>query len=56
MSYLPKTRKIDGKNYRLHDDYLAKSKADGVALLLRGKGWAVRVVSIMGLYGVYKRR
>jgi len=56
MSYLPKTRQFDGKRYRLHNDYLKLSTADWEALKLRNKGWSVRVIKQLGLYGVYKRR
>ena len=56
MGYLPKTRIIDGKRYRLYDDYLKKGTADWEASKLRSKDWDVRVVKLLGLYGVYRRR
>ncbi len=56
MAYLPATKVFEGKTYRLHNDYLKKSQADNTAIMLRGKDWAVRVVRLLGLYGIYKRR
>lgn len=56
MAYLPRTRVFDGKQFRLHDDYLKLSTANWEAGKLRSKGWKVRVVKLVGLYGVYKRR
>ena len=53
MPYLPKTRVFDEKRYRLHDDYLKSSQADWEAGKLRSKGWKVRIVKLLGLYGVY---
>jgi len=56
MSYLPKTRTFDGKRYSLYNDYLKKSTAEWEASKLRSKGWSVRTVKLLGLYGVYRRR
>lgn len=56
MSYLPRTRVIGGKTYRLHDDYLMSGKANDAADRLRQKGWNARVIYIAGLWGVYKRK
>ena len=56
MAYLPKTRIIDSKRYRLHDDYLKRGTANWEADKLRSEGWNVRIVRLLSLYGVYKRR
>ena len=56
MAYLPKTRMSAGKKYRLHDDYLKLHMANWEASKLRSKGWSVRIIKLLGLYGVYKRR
>jgi len=56
MAFLPKTRVFNGERYRLHDDYLKLNSADWEARKLRSKGWSVRIVKQLGLYGVYKRR
>lgn len=56
MSLLPKTKVFGSERYRLHNDYLKSSEADWQASKLRSKGWRVRIVKQLGLYGVYKRR
>jgi len=56
MAHLPKTRIFNGERYKLHDDYLKWDTAEWEAGKLRSKGWKVRMVRILGLYGVYKRR
>jgi len=56
VAYLPKTKVFDGEQYRLHNDYLKKSTADWQASKLRSKNWRVRVVKLVGLWGVYKKR
>lgn len=56
MSFLPKTKVFNGERYRLHNDYLKLSEAEWQAGKLRSRGWRVRTVRQLGLYGVYKRR
>lgn len=56
MSYLPKFKVFDGERFRLHGDYLKHGTAVWEGDKLRSKGWRVRIVRILGLYGVYKRR
>lgn len=56
MAYLPKTKVIKGKTFRLHNDYLRHDTAQWEGEKLRSKGWTVYIVKILGLYGVYKRR
>lgn len=56
MSYLPKIKVFGGKRYRLYDDYLKGDTAEWEAGKLRSKGWKVRIVKQLGLYGVYRRR
>ena len=56
MSYLAKVRTFNGKRYKLHNDYLKSSTAEWEAGKLRSRGWKVRVIKQLGLYGVYKRR
>jgi hypothetical protein len=56
MSYLPRTRVIEGKRYSLHDDYLKRDDAKWNATKLKGKGYRVRTIRLMGLYGLYKRK
>lgn len=56
MSYLPKTKIFNGQRYKLHNDYLRQGDAEWAAAKLRSGNWRVRVVRMLGLYGVYKRR
>jgi len=56
MSYLPRTRVVDGKRYSLHNDYLKREQAEWDANKLRNKGWTTRMFKILGLYAIYKRR
>ncbi len=56
MAYLPKMKIFSGKRYRLHDDYLKQSTANWEADKLRSKGWNVRIIRLLSLFGVYKRR
>ena len=56
MSYLPRTKTYNGKRYSLFNDYLKRDTAEWEASKLRSKDWQVRVVKLLGLYGVYKRR
>ena len=56
MGFIPKTRTIDGKRYRLYNDYLKRDTAEWEAGKLRSKGWNVRIIKLLGLYGVYRRR
>ncbi len=56
MAFLPKTKVFGGKRYRLSNDYLKRETAEWEVGKLRSKGWKVRIVKQLGLYGVYKRR
>lgn len=56
MAFLPRTKLFDGKRYRLFNDYLKLDTAEWEASKLRSKGWNVRIVKQLGLWGVYKRR
>ena len=56
MSYLPRTRVVDGKRYQLHSDYLKREQAEWDASKLRQKGWRTRMFKMLGLYAIYKRR
>ena len=56
MGLLPKTRTFDEEKFRLQNDYLRQGTAEWEASKLRSKGWKVRIIKLLGLYGVYKRR
>jgi hypothetical protein len=50
-----KTRKFDGKPYRIGTWHVVKSAAQARAKVLRGKGYKVRIVKQDGQHVIYAR-